>query len=530
MTTAVQTPEAQSTGDNAGASTEQLPQFDLETCTREQFVDHIKTDEAMRAEFMENPYQEKFSRISAILDGKRVDSATIDDGQQQPPTGQQSQQPAQQAQQNADSGADDGTSVVINGKKIPRELFGSYLSGDRSVEDAIVEALKGNSEKDKTISSFIERNNLLNSDTLNLRRQLMTALQDKGTAQRKADEAASMSSSPQFDVTDVDFDVLNDVDAYDLDKSPEAIAKAKTALQKLKNSLSGKASVPTGQSQQQPPAHSAQPQGGQQPNRQPAPATDPDVEKTREALNQQVVNAEYADIMALQANNPELQTPIPFDQLDRAVGVFHQSAARLAGTPGNEASAMELYFSQTPAGEQFRATCKQSGIEAPEGYMVHQFLVREVRPKRLENMSNYSKVVESKTGKKLEPWELLDAPGISYSELYRNTGKYQPAQQQSQASPTQQPAPSSKLQETIRQHSAQPQLPPTATVPDIPPSMGGPQINGLQSIDQGELPYLISKWQECPNDLTREEANKIRVIYESQGMPVPAPALRKLKE
>jgi hypothetical protein len=498
----------------------QEPQFDLNTVTPEQFIDRLKTDKDLATEYMNDPYAEKFARISSIIDGKK------------PPEVNQIQQPSQEQQSvtSVKSQQQVPESVTINGKVIPKDLFGSYLTEGRSVEDAVIEALKGNKEKDATIVERTTRNDQLINDTLNLRRQLMVALGQRDTAQQEsqhAKTAAAAAQPQQFEVEQVDFDVLNDIDPYDLDKSPSKIEKAKAELAKLKASFEKQKA---GKQAAQPTATAATPDQGTQQTQQQQAAPSAEAVKTRKELEQSVVDLEYADIEALQRAAPELRTRIPFAQLDVAVGNFQTSAAQMNGTPGNPAAAMQLYFSDTPQGEGFRSLCKTRGVEAPEGYDVHQFIIGNVRSQRLRNMNNYRQLVELKSGKKLDPWELLEAPGISYVENYRNVVPFKSRQEQKAPEIPQNP---DKLQQQIQQHAASAQIPPTKTVPEIPPSMGGgaPQVD-FGATTQGEMVDLIDQMQR--GTISKESARRLAGIYENVhkigGPPVPQALIDKLKE
>lgn len=512
MTTEVKTQEAPAGGSEV--------QFDLETCSLEQFHDKLKNDVDFMNDFMENANDPKYKRVNDMQDKKIPDVAAAPAAApaQQGAAGGQVAQP-QGAQPPAAPAEEE---VELTGIKIPKQLFGSYLSDGRSVGDAITEALKGNAEKDKTIKSFRDRNDVAINDNLNLRRQLIIALQKNETAQQSVTDAQQAGAAQLQQilsaVREIDFSALDDVDPLDPDSHPK-IETAKGTLAKLKKVF---------ESQQ-----AAQPAAGQQPSALPAqpggqPPATPELKKTRQELVDSVTSMEFADIDALQAAVPELRTTVPFQTLDKAVWSFQQSVAQAAGTPGNIQGALDKYFAGTPEGEQFRAACKTLGTEVPEGYEKHQFIIGKIRPLRLKNIENYRTVVKSKTGKDLEPWETLDAPGISYKDLYRNVEPYKPPTVPPvQPGPGTQPSP--KMQQAIEQHRAE-NMPGQQTVPEIPPSMGIPPNLDIGKLPESEVNALITKLVTTPDAITKEEAQSLQKIYEFAKVPVHEAVIKKLKE
>jgi hypothetical protein len=484
-------------------------QFDLNTATASEFVDRVKVDNALRDEYLSNSNDEKFKRINDLLNHPEKQSA---------PQGAETQKPNMPEISPQQPVIEE---VELTNVKIPKDLFGTYLSNGRSAADAVMEALKGNREKDETINNFRVRNDNTLNDTLALRKELIRAQQEKADAQilaeslkQKIQEAESLKF-PMQEIENVDFDLLNDVDPFDPASHPK-IEKAKNELERLKKVLKTSKQPKQGDQQQKP-------QVGTDPSQPPASTQakiDPEVQKQREALIRTADDKEFFDIEALQAAVPELRTPIPFAVLDKAIANFHNSIASAGG--GNLGQAHQLYFSATPEGDQFRAQCKARGVEVPQGYETHQFIVGKIRPQRLKNIDNYRNVIKSKTGKDLEPWEVLDAPGISYVELYRNITPYQPQASASQTSPSQ------KLQEVIARHMVP--APKQNTVPEIPPSMGGPPMISIGDTPAQVVIDLIAKLNQTPKAITKEEAKKLFDIYEYRNVPPPKIVLDKLKE
>ncbi len=465
-------------------------QFDLNACTPEQFLDKLKNDKELMEEYMNSPNDPKFQKINSLLNNKGNNTV-------------QTPQPETQVQ-NADTQAQTTTVPVtqkpdqlqteeidLTGVKIPKNVLSKHLSDNKSTSEALINALKEAQEKEKIIESFRAKNDMLINDSLNLKKQLMSVMQN--------------NSSPQLEglleaVKEVNFDILNNVDPFDPEQHSK-IEDAKKELEKLKKTIN------------------------EVTEKYKTSKADPTLEinKIKQGIEQTVIQKEFADIEALQQEHPELQTPVPFFVLDTAIANFQKSVADLNGTPYNVEAALTRYFSENPEGEKFRSLCKSCGIELPDGYETWAYIVGKIRPLRLQNIEKYKNLIKSKTGRDLEPMEVLDAPGISYRELYKVVGPFKPPKQAVNVSP------SPKMQQTIERHIAEDkQL--QSFVPEIPPSMGKPVETDVMNITEKELNQLLGKLNNNPSALTEDEAKKLESVYNFAGVPVHEIVKRKLKK
>jgi hypothetical protein len=513
-----------------------VPQaFDLNTANLEQFEDKLKTDTELMNEYTSNPNDPKFTKFNEQFELRRT-------GKTQQPDGSAAATPAQQAAPAAttetaaavppESQAPAEEMVELTNVKIPKGLLSKYLAGGRGAPDAVIEALKSIPEADNTIKNFRTRDDNHINDNLALRKELIKAQQDRADAQllidslKKQRETASAQPIPsvQPKIEEIDFDVLNDIDLLDMEQHGK-VEKAKSELAKARKLIEASrtqgAQPAAAASVQTQPAKASEASAAPQP----APVS-AEMQKSIDALKKLVDDKEFADIAALQAEVPELRTKLPFEVLDKAVANFNHSVANAAGTPGNIGGAVELYFSQTPEGERFRASCKQHGVEAPEGYEIHNHIVGKIRPLRLKNIQVYREKIESKTGgQKLEDWEVLDAPGISYTELYSKVPAYQPPAAASA------PQPGAKLQKVIEQHVANTNKPKPYTVPEVPPSMSTAPIVDIGSLPATEFNRLSEQMTTLgAGSFTKQDAVTWSKICEYVGQPCDPVVLSKLKE
>lgn len=453
------TTEAQPTG----ADNQKWNGIDLSTVTAQEFADtitqapaavkeeYVRGDQSIFADMHKRWETEASAPASASQPG-----AT--DGLQQLPPAQPgaSAQPAQQAPEPAEEMVD------LTGIKIPKNLFGTYLV-NRKPDEALLEALKGNFEKDKTIKTFIERNDGLSSETLRLQQQLLDATVKAKTAE--AQPKAVPFQMPQFDIDSVDLDALEKIDFLD----PVEVEQASDKFKKLVGAAKTL--------KQQAEAAKAQPS--------PAPTefkaeTDPEIVAQRQRIAEEQRQRNIFEIDTTTSQMPQMAMTKPFKEVDTEVGSFLNRIAMASGI-NDTSKAAAHYFGSTPEATVFRESCARQGIVPPPDYDKHQIVYRAYLARERD-------VSELRDDLKANPPPRYSMRQYIADEYARSA----PSMQQPPASvaqPGQQQQPQPTYQERIEQHNRQAQAnsTPPGYIPDIPPSVGSQSNGTLSPQQQDEL-------------------------------------------
>jgi hypothetical protein len=462
---------------------------DLNTCTPEDFWEVINPETGnprAREEYIND--QDKFA--SHKLDFVSLEQAMIKANQQQPaaPAPAQpesgaapsSEVPAAQppAGQQAPAAASPSEEMIdLTGIKIPKGLFGSYLTG-RSIQEGIVALAEGNFEKDKAIASRDERLTKLSGKTITLQQELINATikANSASAQPKA------APIPKIEVDEIDFSAIKAADLFDPDnhtKVRELIEKADAALKKVRQQITAVA---------QPPAEPT-PYN---------PEADQDVIRTRNELAANQLQRDIFEIDTTASQIPQLRMSKPFEIVDVEVGQFYDRLKLASGIPGDRLESAKLFFGNSQDSKIFRDRCIAQGIVPPVDYDKHQIAYRAY--------NNRKKDIENDL-----PVERRGNPSSAYSMqryMIEELAKSQPSivpPTPGQAAPAAPSQPNPDVyRQTIDQHVQQQQARavPPGVIPDIPPSAGG----HLEVPNEARWTEIAKKAAIDENSLTKEEA------------------------
>lgn len=447
----------------------------LDTMSLDQFESKLNSDPVFQKEYLDNPTDPKYARLNEAY-GRRV-SGMPDDS---PPQEAAQAQPAASQTAGTDTTID---TVDVGGVVIPRELFGTYLT-NRSPAEALLEALKGNEEKDKYITSLRSRSTELMDEAQSLRSQL-EALRSKPQPQAAADDV---------DVTAMDLDSVDLFVPEDQDKVKKVIKGLTAKVQQLQQA--------TSQPVVQNPAES-------------------------------YVRSQYQDIEDLQLAVPELQTSIPFEKLDKEMRFFYDSIAQLSGK--NIDDAWTMYHDQGAQGEAFRAKCAQAKIVLPPEHTIHSRVmdIKAQRDADLQQQAEHMTKVLRAQGKlgEQEQFTVQMLPqnrDNSYRAYWlrqaQATVPQVPVQPQQSAAPAQ-PAINPALQAQIdarREQQAQPYA------PTVPHDASTVPISDVSQLPAAEFQRIHVKFQSSPSSLTDEEARIYADVHDYSSVPYPLDLKRRL--
>ncbi len=290
--------------------------------------------------------------------------------------------------------------LEINGVsvKIPKEDFGTYLSGNKTPAEAVLAALKGNREKDVTIG-VLRRSQLPDDEEISLRQRIERAR--RVTTAKDDDEVTELGSVDLSVIERLEkdpnlFDEANQKDVVALLRSMgQTIVKQNEAIKKSRERTQEIVK---------------------------ADAT-ADYQDAVAELRAKRVRRESDQIESLLNYDPNLKPTkySTFTELDSAVADFSQTLNRM------EPNGYVLYFADSPEGEAFRQRCAVQGIALPDDFDRHQTVMR-VRRAALAYEDNVRKDFERINGRKMEDFEL---PPIAknYLDFYDESLRYKPTRQ-----------------------------------------------------------------------------------------------------
>lgn len=384
--------------------------------------------------------------------------------------------------------------VEITGLKVPKALFGTYLSGGRSVNDATLEVFKGKIEADRTLKSFEDRNSALSSKTLDLQRQLIDATVKVKTVEAQP-KPAPQQPFPQIQVEEIDFGALENADLMDPDSHgvvKDNIKKAATAFKNLKTAIE------TAQ-------HAAKAQPPTDPNVKPyKPEEDQEVIKQRGDLRSSEQQRDLFEIEMAVAQTPAIQMSYDqtrgrrktFQEVDAEISAFYDKVQQAAGTTGDRMNAVNFYFGTSNDSKIFRDQCVQKGYVPPSDFDKHQVASRAYANRRND-------MAALRDEARANPPAQFSIQNYIEHEL-KATPAPVPSSQQSGPAPAAPQTPQDRQQQ-IQQHFQQRQAAdaPPGVIADIPPTIGQPAVFNPNEAEQSQL---AAKVRLDPASLTQQEA------------------------
>ena len=302
---------------------------------------------------------------------------------------------------------------------VPKSMLGSYLM-NRTPQDAALEALKGNQEKDAVIALLRRRDEETHGERLSLREELQRMRSTKPAAPQPGAPIppAAPAAAPQApaqpagaapaEVTpdDLNLDDLPDDDTLFEPANVKKLVAANKRLAKWFKDLN-------------PQLRQTQEAVADLKTKR---ETEDSANAIRDARNK-ALRDEFAEIEELQTQVPILKTSASFADLDRAVVQFVRDIGYIAGVSKGDfddaaATAANRFFNdKTPAGDELRKKCVENGIKPPEGIAQHQEIMR-VRNERRQQQARIKRQMEEKAGRKFEDYE-IQVP-LTYTQIYRS--------------------------------------------------------------------------------------------------------------
>lgn len=506
---------------------EKVFDFQDPNATLEDFEAELTTNSEFREEYLNDGSNEKYSKFNQLsrlresgqytpgqqLPADQSSESSITDGNggqpgqnTAPDNGATDANSTDQTSQSSES-TTEGDSITIT---ISKDLLGTYLTG-RSDSEAVVEALKGKTEADKTIRTLIDEKKSVLDENQSLRSEILQYM----------DKAGQQPNVPQVQpIEEITFDGnLDDLDPFDEEDHKKLVNHVKRVQERDSK-----------YNQQLNQQSTDNKQGESEKGK-----TDtPEVRTARENLYNGMIKAEFADIQSLQAVVPELQTSLSFDALNELVLDTHKKIGIVAGNPAKYMNAVEIYLSDSPEGQSLREKCKSQNITLPPDYEKYQAILK-LRGQRENDIAEYMSDESKRLGRKVERYEIGKIPNSSYHAYFlRNGGdvskivptfswnqpvqQAQPTPQPSPApQPQQQPAPAattplqpapqqnpggnSTLHQTIQQHSQQGNQPAPAHAKEVPNGMGSEHQQVLMG-GMTEQQFLDTAALACSNPMS----------------------------
>jgi hypothetical protein len=384
---------------------------------------------------------------------------------------------------------------------IPKSMLGSYIK-NRTPQDGVLEALKGNQEKDAVIALLRRRDEESHGERLSLREELQRMRSTKpvtSAGPQAPAQPAVPGSQPPAEVTrdDLNLDDLPDDDTLFEPANVKKLVAANKRLAKWFKDLN-------------PQLRQTQEAVADLKTKR---ETEDSANAIRDARNK-ALSDEFAEIEELQTQAPTLKTSTSFAELDRAVVQFVRDIGYIAGVSKGDfddaaATAANRFFNdKTPAGDELRKKCAENGITPPEGIAQHQEIMR-VRNERRQHLARIKRQMEEKAGRKFEDYE-IQLP-LTYTQIYRSMTP----QDQAQA----------LLRARIEgaQQAAAAQGGPRAR--EVPPEAAHRELSLENATEQQvqEIMARPSKTYSAP------EARLIKAHYEKLQVPVPPEIAKNLQ-
>lgn len=441
---------------------------------------------------MDDPaFREAYLRDPATYEARIADLSDRPQGEPETPPAEGAPPAAPQGQPPA---APETYEVIVSGQKvqISRDQLGSYAV-NRDPAAAIVEALKGNREKDKTIEVLLQRDRDNEQNATSLRQRIKDAEARKQPAQPAAPPAPASGSAivPDNGVSEKDVEELEkEFDPFDDAGKGKLFAflrKQASEINKLK----------TGQQEALKPVQEMIEE-----------QTQTKAQRAIDEAQRRATTAEFEEIEALLSADPGLRPQgKTFQQLDLDVAEWIRNVKTIA-PKGQDGYA--LYFSQGPTGDAFRAQCAASGVTPPQDYDKHQTIMG-LRAERLSAREEMRKHLSQTAGREFQDHELPQVGTLTYLDIYgrhrRQSGADKQALLDAQISGHRQ-----MLDATDHSDRAR----------EIPPEKSVPPRPDWKSVGEEKISKLLAKHS---SQYSEEEALLVIDFYTDQKMPVP-PALK----
>lgn len=465
----------------------------LEPMTSAEFQTRLNGDKAFLNDYLKNPerYEAAISDLTSPAP-QAPEAAQPADPSQAAPQGR----PAQVA---APAPTDPDEIVQV---AIPKRLLGSYAT-NRSPQEGIIEALKGNAEKDRVIAMLRDRDEESHGEKMSLRERLRLSEDAKARGVQTpapAQSTTSVAPAASAPITDLDLNI-DDLPEDESLFEPENIKKLATTNKKMVQLL---------RKQAQELAAVSQSTSALQTKRQAEDTAD-----EQRQIRDRALRSEFNEIEELQRVEPTLKTTLSFQDLDRAVVSFIKDIGYVAGTGKGEyndaaiAAANRFLNDKSPAGDELRKAAAAKGITPPADLDKHAQIMR-VRSERQSTLAQIKRTLEEKSGRKFEDHE-VPLP-FSYVDFHRRLTPSNSAQSvlAARIEGANQVARASATDQFAR---------------EVPPEAGRTDV-ALSSIGGEQLGELLKK----PSDkYTQQEAALVKQYYESQQIPVPEKVLRRAR-
>lgn len=410
--------------------------------------------------------------------------------------------PASQGQaQQIPQGAAAGSSVDVSSLaddaeievsvKIPKNLFGTYLK-NRTPDQAVIEALKGNREKDATINVLRDQHSTTHEENISLRSKVRAAMEQM-TQSSSAQPPQEVISAAAMDVGAIDF-----LDPEDQEKFTK---NSKVLVEFVKK------------------AQTAQPNVELQ-------------AKTKEELAKLERSTEFAEIRQLQVTDPSLSTSVDFETLDRSVSSFYEGLKMVSRLPSVE-DAWALY-NDPVKGEQLRSQCVASGVVMPAEINQHlkimharSQILKEIDTERKSKAEEMTQALRN-MGKN-ETIDVSAVPRPSYASIWKRVSAgNQPAVVVAPPVVPPAAAPQAMINPALQQQiEARREQSTQQTVPLVPPGAAGP-VADARDIPRPLFEEINDRFVKNPSALTKDEAQLLARVYEWQQVPMPAELKRRL--
>ena len=452
-----------------------------ETCTVEEFRKKMD-DPAFREAYLRDP--ETYEARITDLPGRPQGEPPAPSAGGAPPAAPQGQ-PA----------ASETYDVIVNGQKVQvsREQLGSYAV-NRDPAAAIVEALKGNREKDKTIEALLQRDRENEQSTTSLRQRIKDI---EARKQQPAQPATPAAPAPGSAIVPDDGVSEADVDALEKEYDPFDDAGKQKLFVHLRKQAAEINRLKTGQQEALQPVKNM-------------------IEETNKARAQQAIDeakrrstaAEFTEIESLLSAEQELRPQgKTFQQLDLEVAEWIHKVKSIApkGKDG-----YVLFFEQGPAGDAFRAQCEASGATPPQEYKKHQAIMN-LRSDRRNAREALRKQLSEWSGKEVQDYDLPSESTLTYADIYNRRRRQSGADKQALLDA--QISGHRKMLDATDHSDRAREIPPEKSVPPRP---------DWKSVGQETISKLLAKHSSQYSD---EEANLIMDFYNDQKMS-PPPGLK----
>lgn len=463
---------------------------DLTQMTRDEFQSRINSDRGFRDRYLQDP--EKYEKL--IVEEKPEETP-----QGASPQGTPGEKPQEPTPQGSAPAADEKLTLAL--PKSVLDLLGTY-GVNRSTEEAILEALKGNREKDNLITFLRKKDQDAGEERVSLKKQLELFRQQQKPAAGTPDPTPKPANDKPGALPDL---------GINLDDLPEGEGLFEVENQaKLVKALKGLAS--------QNKALLAQVEKTQgELSQVKSEAEQESVDDLDKEARETDLARELREIEELQVSNPALKTSKQFRDLDQEVARWIVDVGYIAGV-GREyndaaiAAAERLFTDKTPAGDELREKCRQAGITPPEDLDKHREIMT-VRRERNKYRDQLRQNMAARLGRDVRDHELPDMP-FTYLDFY---GKLRPRDLAGELMK----ARVEGAKDVMKAASASANV-----AKEVPPTAGAPTLE-LQGVSPEQMSKLLSR---PSSSYTPQEAKVVLEWYTQNQVPPPNEVVRRASQ